>query len=143
MNTAALIIPTAILVGLTYVISITLVAYRFYLVRTGAVHPGYFKLNKGGKPPKQHEALEHNYSNLFEVPTFFYAIVAIAMATQHIDETLVTLAWVFVGLRIMHTLIHVTYNSVLHRLAAFFAAYIAVGIMWVRVVTDILNATTH
>lgn len=139
MNTAALIIPTAVLVSLTYIVSLCLVFYRFYLVRTGAVHPGYFKLNKGGKPPKRHEALEHNYSNLFEVPVLFYTIVAIAIATQHINETLVTLAWVFVGLRIAHTLVHIAYNNILHRLAIFFAAYVAVGVMWVRVVSDVLG----
>ncbi|MCK4742426.1 MAG: MAPEG family protein [Sulfuriflexus sp.] len=139
MDTAALIIPTAVLVSLTYIVSLSLVFYRFYLVKTGAVHPGYFKLHKGGKPPKRHEALEHNYSNLFEVPTLFYAIVAIAIASQHIDETLVTLAWIFVGLRIAHTLVHISYNNIIHRLAVFFAAYVAVGIMWFRVVSDILQ----
>ena len=143
MDAAALIIPTAVLVCLTYAVSLTLVFYRFYLVRSGAVHPGYFKLNKGGKPPKRHEALEHNYSNLFEVPALFYAVVAIAIATQHIDETLVMLAWVFVVLRIAHTLVHIIYNHILHRLAVFFAAYVAVGIMWFRVVNDILQANMN
>jgi len=141
MNTATLIIPAATLVGLTYIVSLSLVFYRFYLVRTGGVHPGYFKLNKGGKPPKRHDALEQHYSNLFEVPVLFYTIVAIAIATQHIDETLVTLAWVFVGFRIAHTLVHVSYNNILHRLTVFFSAYVTVGIMWLRVVNDIINAT--
>jgi len=140
MDTAALIIPTAVLVSLTFIVSLGLVFYRFYLVRTGGVHAGYFKLNRGGKPPKRHEALEHNYSNLFEVPTLFYAIIAIAIATQHIDTTLVTLAWVFVGFRIAHTLVHILYNHILYRLAVFFAAYVAVGMMWFRVVSDILSA---
>jgi len=140
MDTADLIIPTAVLVSLTFAVSISLVIYRFYLVRKGLVHPGYFKLNKGGKPPKQHQALEHNYSNLFEVPTLFYAVVAIAIATQHIDQLLVVLAWTFVGLRVAHTLIHVFYNNVIHRLVAFFSAYVVVGVMWFRVVSDIIKA---
>ena len=139
MDTAALIIPTAVLVSLTYIVSLSLVFYRFYLVRTGAVHPGYFKLHKGGKPPKRHDALEHNYSNLFEVPTLYYAIVAIAIATQSIDSILIILAWVFVGFRFAHTLVHVIYNNIIHRLLVFFAAYVVVGIMWFRVVTDIMN----
>lgn len=138
MDTAALVIPTATLVALTFSVSIALVLYRFYLVKTGQINPGYFKLHKGGKPPKRHEALEHNYSNLFEVPTLFYAIVAIAIATQHIDQTLVTLAWVFVGFRFAHTFVHVLYNNIMHRLLVFFAAYIVVGMMWFRVVNSIL-----
>ena len=139
MDTTALIVPTALLVSLTFLVSLALVCYRFYLVRTGDVHAGYFKLNKGSKPPRHHEALEHNYSNLFEVPTLFYAIVAIAIATQHIDETLVILTWAFVGFRIAHTLVHISYNHVIHRLVVFFSAYVVVGIMWFRVVTDILD----
>jgi len=143
MDTVALIIPTAILISLTFAVSISLVIYRFYLVRKGLVPAGYFKFNKGGKPPKYHQALEHNYSNLFEVPTLFYAIVAIAIATQTIDEALVILAWLFVGFRFAHTLIHTLYNNIIHRLLAFFAAYVVVGIMWFRVVSDILNSATH
>ncbi len=138
MDIAALIIPTVTLIGLTFIVSLSLVSYRFYLVRKGIVHPGYFKFNKGGKPPRHHDALEHNYSNLFEVPTLFYSIVTIAIATNHIDSTLVTLAWLFVGFRIAHTLIHVFYNNILHRLSVFFAAYVVVGIMWFKVVSNIL-----
>ena len=142
MDTAALIVPTATLVCLTLAVSISLVIYRFCLVRRGLVHSGYFKLNKGGKPPKRHQALEHNYSNLFEVPILFYTIVAIAIATQHIDQFLVLLAWLFVGFRFAHTLIHVIYNNIIHRLFVFFAAYVTVGIMWFRVVSDILLTTS-
>jgi len=141
MDIIGLIIPTTVLVLLTFLVSISLVIYRFYLVRNSLVHPGYFKFNKGGKPPKRHEALEHNYSNLFEVPILFYTIVAIAIATHHIDPTLITLAWLFVGFRIAHTLVHVLYNNVMHRLSVFFAAYVTVGIMWFRVVSDIFNAS--
>ena len=141
MGTSALIIPTATLVLVTFLVSLALVIYRFYLVRKGIIRPGYFKLNKGGEPPQRHEALEHHYSNLFEVPTLFYAIVAIAIATQHIDSTLVTLAWLFVAFRIVHTLVHITYNHVLHRLTAFFAAYAMVGLMWLNVVSDIISTT--
>ena len=139
MDIAALILPTAALVILTFAVSISLVIYRFYIVRKGLVHPGYFKLHKGGKPPKRHDALEHNYSNLFEVPTLYYAIVAIAIATQNIDSTLIILAWVFVGFRFAHTLVHVIYNNIIHRLLVFFSAYVVVGIMWFRVVSDIMS----
>jgi len=139
MDTVALIYPTALLVTLTFIVSIALVSYRFYLVRTQQVHPGYFKLNRGGKPPKRHEALLDNYNNLFQVPILYYAVVAFAIVTQNIDETLVTLAWAFVGLRIVHTLIHVIYNNILHRLAVFFAAYVAVGMMWIQLVSAIIS----
>lgn len=140
MDTIALIYPTAVLVVLTFIVGITLVVYRFSLVRSGQINPGYFKLNRGGRPPARHEALEHNYSNLFEVPALYYAAVAIAIATHNIDTTLVTLAWAFVGLRIAHTLVHVLYNNVMHRLGVFITSVIIVGVIWTRLVSDIATA---
>lgn len=137
MDIAALMYPTATLVVLTFAVGIALVSYRFQLVRSGQINPGYFKLNRGGKPPARHEALHDNYNNLFQVPILYYSVIAIAIASQHIDATLVTLAWVFVGLRIVHTLVHVMYNNVLHRLSVFFAGVIIVGVMWSRLVSDI------
>jgi len=142
MDTAALIYPTVVLILLTFMVSIALVSYRFYLVRTAQVHPGYFKLNRGGKPPKRHDALHDNYNNLFQVPILYYTAVALAIATQHINETLVIAAWAFVCLRIIHTLVHVMYNNVLHRLAVFFLAYVAVGVMWIHLVSGIISAAT-
>lgn len=137
MNTIALMYPTAVLVMLTFAVGISLVIYRFSLVRGGQLNPGYFKLNRGGKPPVRHEALEHNYSNLFEVPILYYSAVALAIATHNIDATLITMAWVFVGLRIVHTLVHVLYNNVIHRLIVFFTGVVTVGAIWVKLVSDI------
>jgi hypothetical protein len=139
MDNVALMYPTVVVILLTFIVGFTLLAYRFSLVRNGQLKPGYFKLNRGGKPPARHEALEHNFSNLFEVPMLYYAAVAIAIATQHIDATLVTLAWLFVGLRIAHTLVHVLYNNVMHRLCVFFAGVITVGVIWVKLVSDIAS----
>ncbi len=137
MNSMALMHPTAILLVLTFAVGISLVIYRFSLVRGGQINPGYFKLYRGGKPPARHEALEHNYSNLFEVPVLYYFAVAVAIATQNIDATLVMLAWIFVSLRIAHTLVHVLYNNVIHRLIVFFSGVVTVGVMWAKIINDI------
>ena len=140
MDIAALMYPTAVLVVQTFIIGVSLLGYRFYLVSSGQINPGYFKLNRGGRPPARHEALHDNYTNQFQVPVLYYAVVAIAIATQYIDATFITLAWTFVGLRIAHTLVHVLYNNVFHRLSVFFAGVIIVGVMWSRLVSDIATA---
>lgn len=41
------------------------------------------------------------------------------------------LAWAYVALRVIHTLIHLTYNNVLHRLTAFAASNGVLGTLWV------------
>jgi len=41
-----------------------------------------------------------------------------------------SLAWVYVALRIAHSLVHVSYNKVMHRLALFAISNVVVSVMW-------------
>lgn len=43
----------------------------------------------------------------------------------------VVLAWAFVGLRAVHSLIHVTYNRVVHRFFVYAASTLCVFAMWI------------
>lgn len=139
MEAASLLYPTALLVLLTVTIAFSLMFYRFYLVSSRQLSPAYFRLNRGGKPPARHDALADNYRNLFEFTTLYYAVVAIAIATQHITPALVWLAWAYVGFRIIHSIIHIGYNHVLHRLAAFLGSVIMVIAMWTILLIHITN----
>jgi hypothetical protein len=57
----------------------------------------------------------HNYMHLVEQPTLFYA-VAIALALMDFGGGInLILAWIYVGLRIVHSLIQATVNIVLYR----------------------------
>ena len=67
----------------------------------------------------------HNYNHLMEQPTVFYA-VALALAVGGLGGGLNTqIAWVYVGLRILHSLIQVTSNRVMWRFAVFALASLA------------------
>ena len=46
------------------------------------------------------------------------------------QTTAIALAWAFVVLRIAHSLIHLSYNRVVHRLAAFTASNVALATLW-------------
>ena len=66
-----------------------------------------------------------NYNHLMEQPTIFYA-VALALAIGGMGGGLNTqLAWAYVGLRIVHSLIQVTVNRVLWRFGVFALASLA------------------
>jgi hypothetical protein len=61
----------------------------------------------------------HNYNHLHEAPTVFYAVaLALALIGQG-DGMNATIAWAYVGLRIVHSLWQATVNTVMVRFALF------------------------
>jgi len=73
-----------------------------------------------------------NLTNLFEMPILFYAAVAYLHLTQSVDQTYLILSWAFVGLRYVHSLIHTTYNRVLHRFLIYVFSSMVVWAIWIR-----------
>jgi len=71
-----------------------------------------------------------NFRNLFEVPVLFFALAAIALATGYVPGWLVICAWVYVALRLLHSIIHCTYNTVYHRFIIFLASFGLLVGMW-------------
>jgi len=61
----------------------------------------------------------HNYNHLMEQPTIFYAIV-LALAIMGFDAPVnVALAWGYVGLWVVHSIVQATVNIVAVRLTLF------------------------
>lgn len=61
----------------------------------------------------------HNYNHLHEQPTLFYAVALVLAYAGHGDEANAFLAWIYVGLRIAHSLVQVTANKVMVRFVLF------------------------
>jgi hypothetical protein len=73
-----------------------------------------------------------NYNNLMEQPTLFYAM-ALTLALLGAGEGLNTaLAWLYVGLRIAHSLVQALVNVVMVRFAIFAAASLVLLAMSLR-----------
>ena len=61
-----------------------------------------------------------NYNHLFEQPTIFYAI-ALALALMEQGGGInYTLAWIYVGLRVVHSVLQATWNKIEARFGVFF-----------------------
>ena len=60
-----------------------------------------------------------NYNHLHEQPTLFYAVALVLAITGHGDGQHALLAWIYVGLRIAHSLVQVTANKVMVRFVLF------------------------
>jgi len=75
--------------------------------------------------PQEVQWKAHNYNHLMEQPTVFYA-VALALAIGGMGGGLnAQIAWAYVALRIVHSLIQVTVNRVLWRFGVFALASLA------------------
>ena len=53
-----------------------------------------------------------NYNHLHEQPTIFYALMFFAAMTGGGDATALKLAWAYVILRVLHSLVQATINRV-------------------------------
>jgi hypothetical protein len=79
-----------------------------------------------------------NYNNLMEQPTLFYA-VALTLAVLGAGAGLnAALAWLYVGLRIAHSLVQATVNVVMIRFAIFVAASLVLLVMSIRAAIVVL-----
>ncbi|RXJ72355.1 hypothetical protein CS022_16135 [Veronia nyctiphanis] len=60
-----------------------------------------------------------NYNHLMEQPTLFYAVVLSLAVLGQASELNIYLAWAYVGLRIVHSLVHAMTNIVEVRFVLF------------------------
>ena len=69
--------------------------------------------------PEQVQWKAHNYNHLHEQPTVFYAVCLVLAIAGMGDGMNAFLAWIYVGLRILHSLVQVTANKVMVRFVLF------------------------
>ena len=73
-----------------------------------------------------------NYNHLMEQPTIFYAAAFAAQLAGQADGLNVGLAWTYVALRVVHSLIQGTRNIVVARFAVFTLSTVALAVMAIR-----------
>jgi hypothetical protein len=73
-----------------------------------------------------------NYNHLHEQPTIFYALMFFAALTGGGDATALELAWAYVALRVIHSLVQATINRVVVRFSIFALATITLATFLVR-----------
>ena len=73
-----------------------------------------------------------NYNHLHEQPTIFYAIAITLSLLGNGGGLNASLAWIYVGLRIAHSIVQVTVNKVELRFALFVAASMVLLLLAIR-----------
>ncbi len=74
----------------------------------------------------------NNFKNLCELPVVFYALVLFLFVGNRVDGTYLTAAWIFVAFRVLHSLVHSTFNHVPLRFLLYLVASVALWFMVIR-----------
>jgi hypothetical protein len=128
-----ILLPMLAQVGLTFLVWIYLYVTRLAEMGRKDIDPQRLASRSAGQALLTELAgPASNFRNLFEMPVLFFLAVVLALVLLIQDDLLVQLAWAFVALRAVHSLIHCTYNRVLHRFVAYAASSLVLLLMWVR-----------
>jgi hypothetical protein len=134
MNQETILYPMAALALLTYAVLLIIPYKRFSAGFAGQVTADDFKLGESGNVPPGVSIPNRNYMNLLEMPILFYVACITLFVTRSVDAASLYWAWGYFALRLAHSVVHLTYNKVTHRLAFFALSNIALGVLWVRIV---------
>jgi hypothetical protein len=130
-NAFYLLLAALGMVLLTFLVGVRMFHSRVHEMRRKRLHPQTSATTQTLAGRLEDVQAADNFRNLFETPVLFYALVACAMAVSYVPPWLVIGAWCYFGLRIAHSLIHCTYNRVMHRLAIFALSFSLVVALWV------------
>jgi hypothetical protein len=126
----AIFMPMGTLALLTFLVLVLIPFRRFRAGFAGRIVPDDFKFGESANVPGDVSIPNRAYMNLLEMPVLFYVICLMLFASGRVDQTFLYLAWGYVGLRLAHTLIQITYNDVTHRLIPFTLSNFVVIAMW-------------
>lgn len=108
-------------------------------IRWSTIPRGSRGVNLDGKAPDQAQWPSHNYNHLMEQPTIFYAIVLTLALMGFGTGINLWLAWGYVGLRIIHSIVQATVNIVAIRFPLFALASLCLLGLTVHAAARILH----
>jgi len=125
------------MVGLTGIVWVKLYADRIGEMRARQIDPQSLATAGDLAGRLERTQAAENFRNLFEVPVLFYLLCIALALTGGSTPGFVAAAWGYVGLRALHSLVHVTYNRVRHRFLAYVASTLLLFGMWIAFVARI------
>jgi len=133
MSRADVLWPLFALAAWTVCMLLFVAARRVHGGVTGKAHAREYALGESPAVPPPIALPNRNYMNLLELPVLFYVVCLMAYVTGAVSPLMVALAWTYVALRVVHSLVHVTYNRILHRFTAFAASNFVLVALWMLV----------
>lgn len=127
----AFLMPVLLLILWTLVMWIWMYATRIPAMNKAKIdpnearHPGTY----GDRMPSNVRAVADNYNHLHEQPTIFYALMIFAALTGGGSSMMLYLAFGYVGLRVLHSLVQVLSPQVVLRFMVFSISTIVLIVM--------------
>jgi len=122
MDTTGFLTPVIALIVWTLMVWIIMYARRIPAMQAAKINPDTAKSPDGNwksELPIKVQAAAHNYNHLMEQPTIFYAFMFWALLSGVGTALIGTLAWVYVGLRVVHSVIQISTGPVMLRFGIF------------------------
>lgn len=141
MEHSPILLPAAVLVLWSLIMLGWLAYARVPTMTRMRIHPQKYPRTQdlGAALPPNVQWKADNYNHLMEQPTLFYATAILLALTGSGMGINLVLAWAYVGLRIVHSLVHATTNKVLVRFYLFIAGTMVLLAMLVRLILELIG----
>ncbi len=134
MQQEQIFVPFLGMAVLTLVVWIYMYIQRLSYLRSEGIDPQSVSTTQEVErvTPIKVKLPSENLINLFELPVIFYALCLYIYVTGKVDGLYLYLAYAFLFLRIVHSVIHCSYNRVVHRFSVYILASLALWAMVIR-----------
>jgi hypothetical protein len=118
---AEFLMPVLALVAWTFVMWAWMYATRIPAMRAAGIDPQEAATSDAlaQRLPPEVRWKADNYNHLHEQPTVFYALMFLAALTGGAEPVALWLAWAYVGIRVVHSLVQATVNRIVVRFLIF------------------------
>jgi len=139
MDQSAIYVPFVAVMLLTLLVWIYMYSRRLPFILKSKLTPQQLTPWEFARlSPPQVANPSDNLKNLFELPTLFYAVVLYLSFTHRVDAPYLVAAWIFCGFRVLHSLVHCTFNLVPLRFWLYAISAAALWFMVVRMALSLL-----
>ncbi|MFL0803971.1 MAG: MAPEG family protein [Agarilytica sp.] len=132
-----MIYPMFAMVMITIGIGLIAFVVRIKSVKSGEVRVRAYKLMGSEEYPEGVVKTTRCLNNQFEIPVLFYVGCLAYLSLEVLSGLGLVFAWAFVGLRVVHAYILMTYNHLLHRLVVFWMSVLMVLCLWVQLILKV------
>jgi len=139
MRQEAIFYPVLVLVLHTFVVWCWMYVVRIRKAISESIPMSAFRDQRtAAATPGVQTTVSDNLVNLFELPVLFYMASVVLYVTSGVTGSVLAIGWFYVATRVAHSLVHITYNKVMHRFSIYIVGSIALWAIWIMIAARLL-----